>query len=262
MTALISVTDRPRRTFRSRCDSQERLRAADVQRSLLPVLPFEPVAGFTFTGAFQPVDFLGGDFYDVFRLDDVRVGFYLADVSGHDLAAALVTIWLRQLLNGLRAHDPQLMNSPARVFTQVQESMVADQLDSTFLTMAYGVLNTRTGTLRYATAGHPAPLQIRERAVTILSEANGPILSSQFGPEIGWSEETLHLQGDDGLLFYSDGVLDLTTCNGQPLGLGGLQAAVCDNGHSAAAIHTSVRQKSGGQLADDDLTLLLLRVGK
>ena len=266
MSALVAVAERPmHRTTRSHRDSQERCRAANIQRSFLPALSVKSVPGFKFTGFYQPVDGLGGDFYDVIRFDDGCIAFYLADVSGHDFAAALVTVWLRQLLHGLRVQNPDLMHSPARVFESVQKSMELDQLDAAFLTMAYGVLDPRTGELCYATAGHPFPLLLHGDEVQSVPEANGPILSSQFGPEIGWSERKILLEIGDGLLLFSDGVVDASDWDGRTLGKAGLLNAAKEGffvEHSAMAIGKVVQRYVGHRPAEDDVTLLLLSVSE
>jgi len=264
MPATCAEIERPvHEVHRSPRDLQERQRAARIQRSFLPALPVVSAPGFAFTGFFQPADGLGGDFYDVCPLENGRVAFYLADVSGHDLAAALVTVWLRQLLHGLRSHNRDLMLCPAGVFEYIQRSMISDNLDQAFLTMAYGVLDPSARVIRYATAGHPTPLRLFSDGVRSIVEANGPILSPQFGPEIGWTEKTMRLEHGDGLLLFSDGVVDLCDREGQALGPSGLRDAAMDgfsDGRSAQAIGEAVQRIAGHRPAEDDLTLLLLSI--
>lgn len=263
MSAGTCTLERPIRSkSRSNHDLLERRQAAGVQRTFLPHMPSQHAPGLTFTSYFKPVNEVGGDFYDLFRLNDGCIVFYLADVSGHDFAAAMVTVWLRQLLrHGLREHQSEVLRSPARTFEFIQKSLVTDRLDDAFVTMAYGVLDPHSGKVRYATAGHPSPLCLDGSSVAAAAEANGPLLSANFGPEIGWQEQTLRLKRSEGLLFFSDGIIDAPDGMGTTIGLSGLCDAAVEGfrfGRSADAIGAAVRRLGNHTPATDDLTLVLL----
>ncbi len=97
-----------------------------------------------------------------------------------------------------------------------------------------------------------------------IAEASGPILSSQFGREIGWTENTIILEAGDGLLLFSDGAVDTLDWDDQALGVAGLQDAALQGGFTAqstaTAIGAAIQRASGSRPADDDVTLLLLKV--
>src|SRR5262249_45945416 len=105
---------------------------------------------------------VGGDFYDVFRLDEQHVGLYVADAMGHGVPASLLAIFVKK---GVRAKEifgnQYRLLPPGEVLKRLNADLVEQALaEHPFITMAYALVNVSDGTFRFARAGHPYPLYI------------------------------------------------------------------------------------------------------
>jgi phosphoserine phosphatase RsbU/P len=238
----------------------ERRRTTRVQHALLPAT-FPESGGCRFSSYWRPLHGPGGDFYDVFRLSGGRIGFYLADVSGHDTAAALVTVWLRQLMVELRMHGTGVADWPGRVFRAVQARMEVDGRGERFVTMVYGVLDPASGILSYSAAGHPPPMRARNGRVSVLSEASSPIISGLWRLSDGWPDVRVPLRPGDRVVVYSDSVTDVRRRDGLRLGAGGparLLAGLPCGDDEASALAEGVFGYARGGAVEDDLAVLTL----
>lgn len=178
--------------------------AQRVQQSFLPpALPEFETARFAV--AYRPCGQVGGDFYDAFRLDEHHVGFYVADAMGHGVPASLLTIYLKQAVRGKEIHARGYrLVPPAEVLGQLNRDLIAQNLaDSRFITMVYGLLDTRDGTLDFARAGHPYPLLIPAAGEPRLLRADGSLLGVF---ETEFTGQTCRLEPGDKILLYTDGV--------------------------------------------------------
>src|SRR5262249_21261579 len=133
-----------------------RLQASFLPRSLPAVGPVR------FAVSYRPVGHVGGDFYDVFRLDELHVGFYVADAMGHGVPASLLTIFLK------KAVQPKELSGagyglvpPEEVLARLTRELIGQGLaELPFITMVYGLLNCRDGRLDFARAAHPHPVYV------------------------------------------------------------------------------------------------------
>jgi phosphoserine phosphatase RsbU/P len=183
--------------------------AAIIQYSLLPQ-SFPMVKEVGISWKFLPCDTVAGDLFNVFQLDDDHLGFYLLDVSGHGVPAAMVTVSASQFLHpgagGLIDPGPgKSLRSPQHVLTRLDETYPIERFGKYF-TIVYGILNTKNGACTYSNAGHPFPLLLsRDGEITTL-EAGGPILG--MGAVLPFEQETVFLRPGDKLLLYTDGIVD------------------------------------------------------
>src|SRR5262249_54655353 len=135
--------------------------ARRIQESFLPrTLPELPRARFAVK--YKPCGRVGGDFYDVFRLDENHVGFYVADAMGHGVPASLLTVFVKK---GVQAKEITGRNyrlvPPNEVLQRLNRDLIDQALsENPFITMAYVLFNMRDGTLQFARAGHPCPLYV------------------------------------------------------------------------------------------------------
>lgn len=181
----------------------------EIQFRMLP-RNHQQFGPYLFTRDVVPSSFLSGDFIDAFFVDESHWGFYLADVSGHGVSSALVTVLLRtfvqrQVSSFGRTGDT-LVLSPARLLSRLNEEMARDDLEK-HLTMFYGVIDLRDDTLLFANAGHfPWP---------ILCDAGGAKPLEQPGVPVGmvsgthYDEHRLKLEPPMSLSVFSDGVLEV-----------------------------------------------------
>lgn len=187
--------------------------AAEIQKSLLPSRPPQ-VPGISIGWEFRPCDELAGDILNVFQLDEHHLAFYVLDVSGHGVPAALLAVSLSRMLSPeidsasllkTRGADYQpRITPPAEVTTQLNRRFQMSPENGQFFTMLYGIIDLRTKELRYSSAGHPG---------IILTSRNGegrilkvPSLPIGFLDENIYEEHTVQLQSGDRIFMYSDGL--------------------------------------------------------
>ena len=154
---------------------------------------------------FLPAEWVSGDIYDAVRVDEQHIGFYVADVVGHGMPAALLTIFLKQALvmRETVANNYRVF-SPAEVMKNLNLRMTAQKLSGyQFATCCYCLLNIETLQLTYARAGHPYPVVIRPGEPPRQLEVRGSLLG--IFEQADYAQETAQLQPGDKLLLYSDG---------------------------------------------------------
>jgi hypothetical protein len=182
----------------------EQLRLAGmVQRDFLPrQLP--NTERLRWGAVFSPAEWVSGDIYDVARLDERHIGFYVADAVGHSMPAALLTIFLKQALVMRQTfEDNYKIFPPADVVKNLNLRMTGQKLSGyQFATCCYCLLNVETLELVYARAGHPYPVLIRDGKPTQL-EIRGSLLG--IFEQAMYKQQSIRLQSGDKLILYSDG---------------------------------------------------------
>jgi phosphoserine phosphatase RsbU/P len=171
-----------------------------MQLRLLPK-DHQVFGAFEFVRALCPSVYMSGDFIDAFVVDDRRLAFYLADVSGHGASSALVTVLLRALVRQ-SAH----VGSPAKLLEQLNQQLLDEALDK-HLTIFYGLLDVEGGRLSYANAGHhPWPLLFDgQRCVTI----EEPTLPLGLMPHPRYQDREVTFPAEGTFAVFSDGVLEM-----------------------------------------------------
>src|SRR5436190_15304360 len=144
---------------------------------------------------------VGGDFYDVFRLDEHHVGFYVADAMGHGVPASLLTIFVKKGVKAKEVFGSQYrLVPPGEVLQRLNKDLIDQALsDQPFITMVYALFNHRDGTLRFSRAGHPYPLHVPREGEPQLWHTEG-LLLGVF--EAQFSDRTCHLVPGDKVLLY------------------------------------------------------------
>jgi hypothetical protein len=184
---------------------KEQLRLAGlVQRDFLPAqLPSSDELQWAVT--FLPAEWVSGDIYDVARIDEQHIGFYVADAVGHSMPAALLTMFIKQALVMRQTVEKNYrIFSPAEVIKNLNQKMAGQKLSGyQFATCCYCLLNVKTRQLTFARAGHPYPILLREGQPPQQLQARGSLLGIFENAE--FLQETIQLQAGDRLLLYSDG---------------------------------------------------------
>ncbi len=183
----------------------EQLRLAGlVQRDFLPSnLPNSDAAQWAVT--FIPAEWVSGDIYDVARIDEQHIGFYIADAVGHSMPAALLTIFIKQAMAMRETRDQTYrIFSPTEVVTNLNLKMLGQKLSGyQFATCCYCLLNIKTRQMTFTRAGHPYPILFRKGEEPLQLETRGALLGVFENAE--FSQGSLQLQSGDRLLLYSDG---------------------------------------------------------
>lgn len=178
--------------------------AETLQRSLLPEqLPAVP--GWGIAADYRPASVgVGGDWYDVLPVPDGRVLLVLGDVAGHGLVAAGAMAQVRNALRAYAVEDPD----PAAVLTRL-DHLVSVLTPDAMATAVTVLLDPSTGELEVVSAGHTAPLVLRDEAVSLMSLETGPPLGAGLlGPPGARSASTLSLRRGEALLLVSDGMFE------------------------------------------------------
>jgi len=175
-----------------------------VQRDFLPSrLP--DTERIQWATIFLPAEWVSGDIYDIARIDEQHIGFYVADAVGHAMPAALLTIFVKQALvmRETIGKEYQIFQ-PTEVVKRLNMRIAAQKLSGyQFATCCYCLLNTETLELTFARAGHPYPILIRAGQQPQQLEVQGPLLGIFEQSE--YPQRVLQLQAGDKLLVYSDG---------------------------------------------------------
>jgi phosphoserine phosphatase RsbU/P len=201
---------------------QELVLARRIQESFLPqALPHLP--RLRFAVKYRPCGHVGGDFYDVFRLDEQHVGLYVADAMGHGVPASLLTIFVKK---GVRAkeitdHSYRLV-PPQEVLQRLNRDLIEQALsDAPFITMVYVLFNHVEGTLQFSRAGHPYPLYVPAEGPLHLWQIEGGLLGVF---EMQYRLKIEQMRPGDKVLLYTDG-MDAAAFGAHPVGLPSLLAA-------------------------------------
>ncbi|MBE0684873.1 MAG: SpoIIE family protein phosphatase, partial [Anaerolineaceae bacterium] len=173
------------------------------------------VPGWQFSAALQPARETSGDFYDVFKLPDGRIVFFIADVVDKGVAAALLMVLAWSLLREQISVHP---DRPEYVFFEVNHRILSILKDLEFVTVFLGILDPKSGQLVYANAGHNPPLWFGDDRPNPkqLGRTGLPLGVSE---EFGWSQSEILIEPDDILLVYTDGVTDACNQMGDYVGL-------------------------------------------
>jgi len=203
---------------------------------------------------------VGGDFYDVFRLDENHVGLYVADAMGHGVPASLLTIFVKKGVKVKEVFGKHYrLVPPGEVLSRLNKDLIDQQLsEHPFITMVYCLLNHREGTVRFARAGHPYPLYIPHQGELQHWQQEGLLLGIV---DASFPDQTYQLRPGDKVLLYSDGV-DNASFESYPPGPDSLLA--CVEKHRALPVEGFVqaiaRDLFPGEKHPDDLTLLALEL--
>lgn len=180
-------------------------RAAVIQQALLPrVLPEIP--GLCVQSIYRPSQMVGGDLYDVVRLDDNRVGVMIADAAGHGLSAAMLAVIFRHQIP-IFLPNSRTPTSPADALSAVNRSLLRSfQVPGLFITAAYCIVDLTAGSLRIASAGHPPLMLQRANGSIERVYHTGPALG--LYPDASFAEQELPLHAGDRLFLHTDGLYD------------------------------------------------------
>jgi serine phosphatase RsbU (regulator of sigma subunit) len=177
--------------------------ARTIQHSLVPRTfpPFPDRTDFDIHAQMTSAKAVGGDFFDFFLIDDDHLGVVIGDVSGKGIPAALYMAVTRTQIKTTALEG----NSPEECLLEVNRVLVRERVSSMFATCFYGLLNTRTGELRYCNAGHNPPYVLRASGELETIDLTGGIPLGLFDgrPYDGGS---VQLAPDDALFLYTDGV--------------------------------------------------------
>lgn len=201
--------------------------AARIQRSLIPqnVMRF---GGLTYDWLFCPSQFVGGDIFNITSIDEHNLAFYLLDVSGHGIPAALLSTSLSRVLTPspnftgpirrpLSEPPYYRITPPREVASELNERFMSNSIQVQYFTMVYGTICIESGKCVMTQAGHPSPIhQTADGEVRLIGDGGFPV--GMF-PGVEYEEYSFALEQEERLFLYSDGI---TECRGIDAAMFGL----------------------------------------
>ena len=212
--------------------------ATELQQALMPstypTFPADGAAGesrLRFCHRYLPATLMGGDFFHIARLSDDTAAICICDVMGHGVRAALITAMMRAMIETHSVEAPE----PGRLLTQLNSEFMGILKQTgtvVFVTVLYCVINIKTGTARFARAGHPPPLRVRRSSgevQTIIMGANSAGPAIGIIPNAPFNTTDSNIAPGDFLLFFTDGIIEVEASDGSQFGIEGLQQSVRAN---------------------------------
>jgi serine phosphatase RsbU (regulator of sigma subunit) len=241
---------------------QELAVAREIQQGYLPT-EFAPLKNtdFELFARVHPAGQVSGDFYDFFPLPDGRLAFFVGDVSGKGMPAALFMVAVRTLAR----HLTPSAAGPADALARLNAALAVDNPSEMFVTLVHGVYDPRSGSMVLASGGHPRPLLRRaDGRVVEVPVRNGRLLG--YTPDdAGLSDTKLTLASGETLVIYTDGFTEARAPDGVTMfGTDRLSAALSQRAalpleRCAEEVKAEVERFTGSTDLKDDLTLLMLR---
>ena len=231
--------------------------ASRMQQSILPT-EFPRLPGSAVFGNMEPAREVGGDFFDLVKLEDGHLGIAIADVSGKGVPAGLFMMSSRTLLKGASIALPD----PGRVLGEVNQLLEEDNEAMMFVTVFYAVFDPKTGLLTYANGGHNPPLLVRPDGTSDLLPTTGGVALGVMS-DVEYEQQEVTLGPGELVVFYTDGVTEAIDGGNEEFGEGRLQALFRDNPPqdvetSNQAVFDAVREFAGDAPQFDDITCVTL----
>jgi serine phosphatase RsbU (regulator of sigma subunit)/predicted ester cyclase len=244
------------RIERERIEQELRVARRIQQASLPKEVP--TLEGWEISPLYRPAREVGGDFYDFHLLSEGRVGLVVGDATGKGVPAALVmstTCGMLQAVSQASDSSP----SPGDVLKRVNEALTVRIPTNMFVTCFYAILEPKSGTLRYANAGHDLPYLWHNGECEELRAKGMPL---GLMPGMGYEEKEIDLDVGEGVFFYSDGLVEAHDPKGEMFGFPRLRALVAEHAEERSLgdflmeeLYSFVGE---GWEQEDDITLLTL----
>ncbi|MDP8244531.1 MAG: PP2C family protein-serine/threonine phosphatase [Candidatus Hinthialibacter antarcticus] len=239
---------------------REHKRLVELQQHFLPQ-SFPEIEGIEWAARYHPSKLVGGDYYDVFPMQNSCYGVVMADISGHGYSAAIV---MSMTQFAVKEFAPACA-SPSEALKIINDKLQKHMLPHHFVTMFFGMLNPEKKTLTYSSAGHIPMLHFQSSSNCARSLDIQPSYPLCTFPVGEYPEARCQLDKGDGCLFFTDGVLDAPNVSdvfyGEHQLLQTLEAFSGSSAqHVVDAVYASVEEHRGNADRLDDFTLLSMRI--
>jgi PAS domain S-box-containing protein len=231
--------------------------ARRVQNFILPSsLP--KTQKIVFSSIFEPVDQIGGDFYDIIEIKDGVYGILIADVTGHGIQAALLTFMTSFAFKDL----VRKTTSTARVVTETNEKLYNKMPRGSFITMFYAVYDSNEKILTYTQAGHPEGFILRPGSKEVISlTSESPLVGAISSDSVTYSESKIKMEVGDKFLLYTDAILEIWDSEKKMISREYLISFLVDHAHlSIKDLLESIKlfglKYSGEKTFKDDFTMV------
>jgi predicted ester cyclase len=231
--------------------------ARSIQQASLPK-EVPTLEGWQISPYYQPAREVGGDFYDFHLLSEDQLGVVVGDATGKGVPAALV---MSTTCGMLQLAAQALDSSPGEVLERVNETLLSRIPQNMFVTCFYTILDPKSGSLTFANAGHDLPYLRRLDGDCEELRARGMPLGLM--PAMGYEEKEVELDAGEGVLFYSDGLVEAHNPKGEMFGFPRLKALIAEHSEDRSLGEALLEELytfvGDGWEQEDDITLLTLR---
>jgi sigma-B regulation protein RsbU (phosphoserine phosphatase) len=233
---------------------------ADIQKSLLPGST-PRVPGLDIAVHYQTAKRAGGDYYDFFPLPGDQLGVLVADASGHGAPAAVLMAIAHSIAHSL----PEPPVRPGQLLTHLNAHLTRRYTRQTgnFMTAFYAVFDPGTGTLSYASAGHNPPRLLRAADGSRVALNRAQRLPLGIKPDEVYAEQVVPLQTGDGVVFFTDGVIEAVNPDGEVFGPDRIDAALASAPPTSEQLIQTILRELGAFTAGvpvaDDRTLVVVK---
>jgi hypothetical protein len=228
-----------------------------IQAALLPI-ESPTVSGASFSSHYQAATEIGGDYFDFLEQPNGEIGIAFGDVSGHGLTSGIVMAMAKSALLVQVDNDA----SPRSVMNVLNDIVIRTAPRRILMTFFFGLLDPRSQTLRFSSAGHLDPYVFRASTGRIesLSSWGFPLGVRRREP---FREHTVEFSSGDRLILYSDGLIEAIDDDGDPFGFDRFEQTIVSNGRRTAeeikrALLAAVRKFTRNRPPDDDQTLVVI----
>lgn len=245
----------------ARKTDQELVLAREIQQRLFPARR-KRGAGYEMAGACLMSARVGGDYFDYLGGDGMPPALVIADISGHNVAAAITMAGVR---SALRAEAASPLSSAAEIVERLNRIVYADLVRAEqFVSLVYLQYHARSSFVRWCAAGHPAPLHYRaaRRMVALLGPGDGLV---GLEAEAHFAEQRLAVARGDCIVLYTDGLVGARDAHARAFGLQRLRLLVARLAHGSPAtivrgVMAAVQRHIGSAVLTDDATVAVLKI--
>lgn len=232
--------------------------ARDIQKNLLPQsLPqFDSIDIAALNLSSRQV---GGDYYDIIKLDEDNYCLAIADVSGKGIPASLLMANIQAFLRVICKQGMNLEEATALI----NDLLYENTSDGRFITFCWGILNQRSKKINYVNAGHNPPLLVRNGRISKLKK--GGIILGVLKTVMPYESEEISLKKDDVIILFTDGISEAMNINGEEFSDEKLEEIAIDSASLPAKeilnrIRNEVVDFASGTVQSDDLTMIVVKV--
>lgn len=237
--------------------------AGEIQQAILPRIfpPFPDIEDkVDIFASMHPAKDVGGDFYDFFRIDDDRIGFVIADVSGKGVPASLFMAVARTLIRatGLRGVPSD------ECLAYANKLLCNESIDCMFVTVLYGIYNIKTGEIDYTNAGHNPPYILRHDNKVEMLDIKKTNVVIGIMDDFKFESGTHTMEPGDALILYTDGVTEAFNKEKEQFSETNLEKTLgsvpgAGSQEIIEAIMEDVKEFAGNEPQSDDITVLTLK---
>lgn len=232
--------------------------AQKIQESIIPK-NLDDFKNIGIGGYYMPMALLGGDYYDVYKIGENKLGIVIADVCGHGVPASLITIMAKVLFNNYSNKD----KTTGEIITMINDELLNIMGEIEFLTAFFGIIDFDSGMLHYSNAGHPEILILKPNNNFINLTANSPIIG--FCKNVDFLTESIKIGNGDKLILYTDGVIEARNKKNDWFGIERLKECVYKNKHLPAKelvtkISKEIYDHKGNNILEDDIAMLIIDI--